>query len=65
MLLVGETFYHQADGAPLTPGGAAFPYPDHPLERTTWKAWREAHPETDVYLGINPPARPVPRQPGA
>lgn len=27
------------------------PFNDHPFERVTWKAWREAHPDTDVYVG--------------
>jgi hypothetical protein len=27
------------------------PLQDYPFETTTWKDWRSAHPETDVYLG--------------
>lgn len=37
-----------AEGAP------PFPYVAHAFERTTWGAWRGAHPGTEVYLGPPP-----------
>jgi hypothetical protein len=41
-------------GAPVepTPPTAKLPYEDYPFARTTWKAWREKHPDTDVFIGI-------------
>jgi hypothetical protein len=48
-------FYFQDSGQATAPEGmAAFPYGAYPSERTTWKAWREAHPDTDVYVGVGP-----------
>jgi hypothetical protein len=32
-------------------GSGAFPLAEWPYERTSWKSWREAHPDTDVYIG--------------
>jgi hypothetical protein len=50
LLLVGGVRYRQDTTQPLT-GIARFPYADAHFERTTWKRWRNAHPDTDVYLG--------------
>jgi hypothetical protein len=53
LLKRGGVFYYQDSGETLAPGGGpALPYEAHPFERTTWKAWREAHPDTDVYVGV-------------
>ena len=48
----GDDFVHRT-GEPLDPSRSprAFPLPSHPWVRTTWKAWREGHPETDVFVG--------------
>jgi hypothetical protein len=56
VLAVGGVYYLQDTGEPLElgPGRAPLPYPDHSVTRTTWKAWREAHPETDLYEGRAP-----------
>jgi hypothetical protein len=47
LLRVGDRFFPQDDeiarGLPLT---------SYPHERTTWQAWKTAHPETDVYTGV-------------
>jgi hypothetical protein len=53
VLRVGGIDYLQDSGAPVKPGEApaAFPYSSFPASRTSWKAWREAHPNTDVYVG--------------
>jgi hypothetical protein len=34
-----------------TQSGPGIPFAEWPYERTTWKQWRQAHAETDVYLG--------------
>jgi hypothetical protein len=34
------------------------PLDDYPFTRTTWKAWREANPETEVYIGGGRPDIP-------
>jgi hypothetical protein len=47
--------YAQATGECLSPGGGErLPYEQWPHQRTSWKAWRQAHPDTDVYLGRFP-----------
>ena len=33
-------------------GRSPVPYADHPWERTTWKDWRQRHPDTDVFVGL-------------
>jgi Protein of unknown function (DUF3179) len=45
-------FYDQETGASTAPGQEPLPYPAHPFEITTWKAWKTAHPDTDAYLGF-------------
>jgi hypothetical protein len=46
--------YLQQTGKPLESGAdvPSFPYTNHPWERTTWKAWRQQHPETDLFVGL-------------
>jgi hypothetical protein len=53
MLEIGGTNFFQDSGQPVEPrpGLSALPYPDYPLVRTTWGAWKQSHPETDVYEG--------------
>lgn len=50
ILSAGGRSFRQDTGEPVG-GGDPFPYPSHPVERTTWGAWRAAHPDTDVYVG--------------
>ena len=49
LLLLDGRRYRQDTGAPID-GGNGLPFPLAPIEfvRTTWAAWRAAHPETDV-----------------
>jgi hypothetical protein len=48
--------YSQETGESLNPeGGPRLPYAEWPHKRTTWGAWRETHPDTDVYVGGWPP----------
>jgi hypothetical protein len=51
---VGDALYFQETGKPFEPGAAVppLPYADHDWERTTWKAWRQRHPETEVFIGL-------------
>jgi hypothetical protein len=60
-LRVGGVEYDHQTGANLTqPGGQPIPYAGLPHARTTWGAWRAAHPDTDLYTGApSPPAGPV------
>jgi len=47
--------YAHSSGKALDPSSAArFPYEEVPFTRTTWKAWKQAHPDTDVYVGEQP-----------
>jgi Protein of unknown function (DUF3179) len=51
---IGGLLYFQESGKPFEAGEGApsLPYADLPWERTTWKEWRQRHPETDVFIGI-------------
>jgi hypothetical protein len=48
--------YHHSSGEPINAVSPPFPYPTYAHEVTTWKKWRTAHPDTDVYTG-EPAAR--------
>jgi len=50
---VGGVLYFQETGEPFEPGeaGPSLPFANYPWERTTWKQWRQRHPETDVFIG--------------
>jgi hypothetical protein len=57
VLRVGSTLYRQdtggpAEDAPVPP----FPHAAAEYERTTWGRWRQAHPDTDAYVGDPSPA---------
>jgi hypothetical protein len=60
---VGESLYLQDSGKPfeVRAGAPSLPYTNHPWERTTWKAWRQRHPDTDVFTGLGEPG-PRPRR---
>ncbi len=51
VVCVGKTEYAQQTLKPLSDDTStpAFPHEPIPLERTTWKKWRDQHPRTDVY----------------
>lgn len=59
VLRVDGSFYLQDTGEPLDPNAqaASLPYEAYPAARTTWRAWRQSHPETDVYTGLPDAAR--------
>jgi hypothetical protein len=57
LLRIGPDRYRQDTGLPLAKGAPPFPYARAEFVRTTWKQWREAHPDTDVYVG-EPPSAP-------
>jgi hypothetical protein len=50
VLRVGRWHYAHGTGLPMDRGAPAFPYGRPDFERTTWKKWRERHPDTDVYI---------------
>jgi hypothetical protein len=54
ILKVGDDHYLQSSAEPATVVNRAppFPYKPYPLARLTWKAWKEAHPDTEVYEGV-------------
>jgi hypothetical protein len=50
-----RTRYWQDTGLPLDDDAASpFPYARTESVRTTWGEWRQAHPDTDVYVGKLP-----------
>jgi hypothetical protein len=56
--------YAQTMGDCVEPGGGPpLPYEELPYLRTTWKAWREQHPDTDVYVGDPPEGQMMPGGP--
>jgi hypothetical protein len=59
MLRVGVRHYFQQKDIKLADGTPdPVPYPDHPFVQTTWKSWKEAHPNTDVFVGLPKAAPP-------
>ena len=50
LLRVDSSYYFQDTGESLD-GWGRLPYSEIEFERTTWKTWRLAHPDTDVYTG--------------
>jgi hypothetical protein len=55
LLRIGSDMYWQDTGQPLEDETtAAFPYRTLDFVRTTWREWREAHPDTDAYIGVIP-----------
>lgn len=54
---IDGVLYYQESGKPfdLDHGNASFPYPDHPWERTNWKAWKTKYPGTEVFVGLGRP----------
>jgi hypothetical protein len=52
LIRIENVIYHQDSGSESQEAGEPpFPYATHPFVRTTWKAWKESHPLTDVYTG--------------
>lgn len=43
--------FRQDTGRPVDPRTPVPPLTSYPFEQTTWKLWREAHPDTDVSTG--------------
>jgi hypothetical protein len=60
LLRVGPARYWQDTGERLEGGDDRFPYAEATFVRTTWKEWRDAHPDTDVFVG---PLASAPRDP--
>ncbi|MFO0887619.1 MAG: DUF3179 domain-containing (seleno)protein [Isosphaeraceae bacterium] len=53
--------FFQDTTLPRDPAGRPFPFQAAPFERTTWKAWRQAHPHTTIAaIPPPPPAREGP-----
>jgi hypothetical protein len=54
-LRIGTIWIKQPTGETMFGDGSAkSPLQDFPITRTTWKVWRERHPDTDVYIGQTP-----------
>ena len=54
---VEGSLYLQNSGQPFEKGADApsLPYSNHPWKRTTWKEWKQLHPETDIFVGLGTP----------
>jgi hypothetical protein len=57
MIRAGPGVYFHGTSEPVHPSFPSFPYAELTFERTTWKAWREAHPDTDVCVRVGNPVR--------
>src|SRR5262249_42956853 len=55
LLKANGAVYSQTTLQPMGPGGGPFPYRQLDATTTTWKEWRTAHPDTDVYRSPPPP----------
>ncbi len=53
LLRINGGYYYQDSAKPIADGFEDFPYPTHPFTKTTWKLWRQAHPDTDIYVGVS------------
>jgi hypothetical protein len=51
LLRTRENWFRQDDVEPVGDEAVTFPYKQAPFVRTSWKKWRTAHPDTDVYTG--------------
>ena len=47
----GFLYFQESGKALIGCSAGSLPYADFPWERTTWKAWRQRHPDTDVFVG--------------
>jgi hypothetical protein len=48
----GYTYSQEGDRVPFSSAPTDhIPYAHYPFVQTTWKKWREAHPDTDIYVG--------------
>jgi hypothetical protein len=65
LLAVGRHRYREDTLEPLEESSPAFPYQRHAWERTTWGAWKKAHPDTDIFLswGTGSPPQPQSERP--
>lgn len=54
----GDHFYALHNLQSIDPKAPPFPYARVDFERTTWGAWHQAHPDTDVYVA--PPRKVFP-----
>jgi hypothetical protein len=61
LLGIGGDFYSQRSLQPFPEGAVPFPLRELKVSRTSWKPWKELHPDTDVCVGLteswrrNPP----------
>jgi len=53
ILKIEGAFYQHSSGEQVEPGPGSrvLPYEGYPWIRTTWKEWKQQHPETDIYVG--------------
>lgn len=51
LVRVGGHRYTQRTGRPVDHDAPPFPYTEVAVERTTWGAWRAAHPDTELSVG--------------
>ncbi len=58
LLKFGGYFIQQPTGEARSGDGTTIhPLKTFPITRTTWKAWREKHPDTEVYVGFSAPPK--------
>jgi Protein of unknown function (DUF3179) len=52
ILKIEGVYYQHSSGEPITPGPESprLPYELYPWKRTTWKEWKQLHPDTDIYV---------------
>jgi hypothetical protein len=55
LIQTGGAIYSQSTLKPLKADQAPFPFEQASFTMTTWQVWRAAHPDTDVYMGTDPP----------
>jgi Protein of unknown function (DUF3179) len=51
LIHVNGVNYYQESLQPVIRNQAEFPLQEFKFEETTWKKWKTAHPDTDIYVG--------------
>jgi len=63
LISLGTTIYSQTTGTAMDPMKTPLPLKSIDSRRTTWKEWRDLHPNTEVYVG-DPPIQTPPADKG-
>jgi hypothetical protein len=55
VIRANDLYYYQGSLQPVEDDSKPFPFPELPFVYITWGEWKTAHPDTDVYVGVQSP----------